>query len=1199
MKKFLLILCSAILLTGCSEKNIESSTSEIVSESTTEVVTETATSDIYGKQTYREVLEDIYYNQKFPQCDEPLENYDWDISGNEFAIYDIDNDDSDELIVMFTETAVAGMLGLVYDHNSDGNIVVELMAFPAMRFYDNGIIEVDISHNQGPSGDFWPYSLYQYDSKSDLYIKVATVWSLGRDVIEEQNEVAEKAGREPYWEYPYKADTSNSGIVYNIMLSDAEYSDEYVDVTKYNEWHEQYVGGAEMLELPFMKLTEENIKKISGNSLNVTENSDNIEFYDLTLPENSGYLEYLTEFSYGNTYEMSDYGKISEEDGNIYLESISRERTALIDLPVKSETVYVTISCIIDESRFAYNIIQEDASLGCGVYNLANGDDYRIESEKRCHYFPKKVSGDYLILERGFIADTYGYSRLNLKTYVLTDIDLDFIENKHYRSNTAFSHDMKMTANISCDDKGKYTATLFSLENEEVIEKYSISSENNYINFDLEFVSDNQLYIYALKEGDSKFNYLYVINLPVIEITDNIKLYDLTLSENTEYRPKNLVVGRSYEMSGYGTIKEKGNGIILETISREQKELISTDEYEGFVYADIKCKIDDSRFVYRITAEESTIECGIYNLETDEKFRIENNTEYTMNYPYNPQYVAGNYLILYKGWIYSGRNFSYSRLNLDTLEISDVDSEYISQEDRYPEIAFSPDGKTGAVFSGKNKNDEYVITLFSLDDDTKVAEYKFSSENEYTSFDLEFVSEYQLYVYAYEKDDVGSNYLYAIDIPVIPELNDWQKAYKQALFDFMDSDEYFLGNNIIEHSAFSLYDLNTDGTPELIISEDTSHAAGCHIYTYDNGLIYLGKYGAYGDIGYYEDMGIISSWNMGQGIEHNGFFRLENNEINIIAKFYNDVGYIGKEQATFKFNDTEITEDEYNAKLAEYSGIEYVSLGRDYSFNKIDTALTEYSRVISVSRASELLWLNLPEADNRHISYYNRQEFDDRTYYVFRSYEDYDDRRVTTGWYAVDIFTGDCYNTNTLTELTPLINKEKNFSYKITNSGGIEIYLDNKLYQSLDAEIDDALLNRKSQDLVKFRDYDFDGYNDMAVTKAFATNMVCSYFRYNPETEYYEKWEALDNLYFYVTINNDKTLSVHAKSSAVDADDTVYKWSGDVLVPVSMQKRYWNSEGIFVDYFEYDSNGNETLVKREKYIFDENGDVTDTIDVTP
>ena len=278
MKKFLLILCSMFLLTGCSDKTSESSISEIIPESTTalqteevttEVTTETTTEEtilnVYEKQTYREVLENIYYNCKFPHYDEPIKNYDLDISDNEFAVYDVDNDGRDELIFMFTHTYTAGMVGMIYDHNSDGNIFEEFIEFPSLRFYDNGVIEANISHNQGPSGDFWPYTLYKYDNETDSYIEIASVWSLGRDIIERQKEEAEKAGYEPYWEYPYEADTSNSGIVYNIRLSDVEYSGkkQYVDVTEYNAWHEQYVGDAKLLELPFMKLTEENIKNVS------------------------------------------------------------------------------------------------------------------------------------------------------------------------------------------------------------------------------------------------------------------------------------------------------------------------------------------------------------------------------------------------------------------------------------------------------------------------------------------------------------------------------------------------------------------------------------------------------------------------------------------------------------------------------------------------------------------------------------------------------------------------------------------------------------------------------------------------------------------------------------------------------------------------------------------------------------------------
>lgn len=533
--------------------------------------------------------------------------------------------------------------------------------------------------------------------------------------------------------------------------------------------------------------TEEMTETITKNQTEsetvsyVTEISDNIKLYDLTQAENKEYLQYPDQFSYGKEYEMVDHGKIIEEKGNIYLENVSGERTALIKLPVESETVYVVVSCIIDSSRFAYSIIQEDLSLGCGIYNLANGDDYRIEGEDRCYYFPEKVLGDHLILTRGFIGDFYGYSKLDLKTFELTDIDFDVIENKHYRPCTAFSSDMKIAANISADYSDsknyEYTVTLFSLENEKVIDEYKITSKDMYINFYLKFVSDNQLYVYA-----------------------------------------------------------------------------------------------------------------------------------------------------------------------------------------------------------------------------------------------------------YKKDDVGSNYMYAIDIPLI------------------------------------------------------------------------------------------------------------------------------------------------------------------------DAALTEYSRIISVSRASELLWNGLEKYGGRHISFNGRQKFDDKPYYIFRSFEDYDDRRVTTSYYAVDIITGECYNTNGLTELTPLINEEKKFSCKVTESGRVEVYSDGKFYQSLDVKIDDVILHRQSKNLM-FMDYNFDGYNDIAVDTGFATNRVCSYFRYNPDTEYFEKWEELDNLHFYIHVNEEKTLYVHSKSGAVDTDDTVYKWLGDVLTPVSREKRYSKGKDIIKDYFEYDSKGNEILAKREKYIFDENGKITDTVNV--
>ena len=63
-------------------------------------------------------------------------------------------------------------------------------------------------------------------------------------------------------------------------------------------------------------------------------------------------------------------------------------------------------------------------------------------------------------------------------------------------------------------------------------------------------------------------------------------------------------------------------------------------------------------------------------------------------------------------------------------------------------------------------------------------------------------------------------------------------------------------------SGFSICDINSDGSAELIISEDSYHAASCQIYSFnDEKLIYVGRYGAYGDIGYDSATDILTVYN--------------------------------------------------------------------------------------------------------------------------------------------------------------------------------------------------------------------------------------------------------------------------------------------------------------------------------------------------
>lgn len=133
---------------------IETST-EILTKTVTQPQTEEASENVYGKQTYREVLETIYYNRKLPLfSSEQTLSDNYDIEENDFLIYDIDNDGSDELIFKLTNYYTAGMVGLIYDHDAEGNLVLQFGAYPAFTFYKNGAIKVKDSHNQGPSRTF-------------------------------------------------------------------------------------------------------------------------------------------------------------------------------------------------------------------------------------------------------------------------------------------------------------------------------------------------------------------------------------------------------------------------------------------------------------------------------------------------------------------------------------------------------------------------------------------------------------------------------------------------------------------------------------------------------------------------------------------------------------------------------------------------------------------------------------------------------------------------------------------------------------------------------------------------------------------------------------------------------------------------------------------------------------------------------------
>lgn len=168
----------------------------------------------------------------------------WDWMGNvEFAIADVDMDGERELLVCcYRRTWVGG-----YDARS-GELLEKLIGTESCRFYDNARVQIDSSHNQGPGGRFWPYTVEEYDPETGEYHNVGNVRAWDSELAPEG--------------YPKDADTEGTGFVYYIWGTGGDGYQTPLPRSAYDAWYEELFGGAEEIEVNYQPLTQENIEKV-------------------------------------------------------------------------------------------------------------------------------------------------------------------------------------------------------------------------------------------------------------------------------------------------------------------------------------------------------------------------------------------------------------------------------------------------------------------------------------------------------------------------------------------------------------------------------------------------------------------------------------------------------------------------------------------------------------------------------------------------------------------------------------------------------------------------------------------------------------------------------------------------------------------------------------------------------------------------
>ncbi len=203
------------------------------------------------RDAYAAVLEDLLVYRIFPDG-YPYEPT--DDTPDQFALADVNGDGAEELLMSADNTYIGGMRFYVFAFDEEnGKLREEMLEWPALTFYGNGIAKADASHNQGRAGDaLWPYTLYRYDAQARVYAPVAMV------------DAWDKQFGETYLEEPFPsdADTSGTGVVYYVMDYGNYVLENPMDITEYESWYEEQFGSAQPIQISWTPLTVEAIQDL-------------------------------------------------------------------------------------------------------------------------------------------------------------------------------------------------------------------------------------------------------------------------------------------------------------------------------------------------------------------------------------------------------------------------------------------------------------------------------------------------------------------------------------------------------------------------------------------------------------------------------------------------------------------------------------------------------------------------------------------------------------------------------------------------------------------------------------------------------------------------------------------------------------------------------------------------------------------------
>ena len=196
---------------------------------------------------YANALSIVLGLNRLPDGSEAMpEDWSGDMANNRFAIYDVDGDGAEELLISIEDSYMAGMRTLIYCLGDDGLLTEELGVFPSAEYYEGGLVRAYASHNQ-THGVLWPYSLYRYDPVRNVYTQVASVYGWDKEMGETD------FNGDPF---PDAADLDGNGSVASLQDADGQ---RWIDDSELAQWEAEQLGDAAQLVIPWQAIIRSNV----------------------------------------------------------------------------------------------------------------------------------------------------------------------------------------------------------------------------------------------------------------------------------------------------------------------------------------------------------------------------------------------------------------------------------------------------------------------------------------------------------------------------------------------------------------------------------------------------------------------------------------------------------------------------------------------------------------------------------------------------------------------------------------------------------------------------------------------------------------------------------------------------------------------------------------------------------------------------